>query len=64
MARNFTELRDKLSPESRARSELLAAEMLAATDLAELRWVQELSRGEAAERLDKGQPTAAKMESR
>ncbi|MDR1109602.1 MAG: helix-turn-helix transcriptional regulator [Deltaproteobacteria bacterium] len=64
MAKNFSILRAKMSPESRARSEALAAEMLAVMDLAELRRAQDLSQGELAERLDKGQPAVAKVESR
>jgi transcriptional regulator with XRE-family HTH domain len=64
MARKFSELRAKMSPESQARSERLAAEMLAVMDLAELRRAQNLSQGEVAKRLDKGQPAVAKVESR
>jgi transcriptional regulator with XRE-family HTH domain len=64
MARNYSELRAKMSPESRARSKAVAIEMLAVTDLAELRRAQNISQGELAERLDKGQPAVAKVESR
>jgi transcriptional regulator with XRE-family HTH domain len=64
MARKFSELRAGMSPESRAGSELLAAEMLAVMDLAELRKARNISQGELAERLDKGQPAVAKVESR
>ena len=64
MAITFSELRAKMSPESRARSERLAAEVLAVMDLAELRRAQNLSQGELAERLDKGPPAVAKVESR
>ncbi|MDR2946619.1 MAG: XRE family transcriptional regulator [Candidatus Adiutrix sp.] len=64
MARKFSELRDRMSPESRAKSQALAAEMLAVMDLAELRRGQSLSQGELAERLEKGQPAVAKVESR
>lgn len=53
-----------MNPESQARSERLAAEMLAVMDLAELRRTRNLSQGEVAERLDKGQPAVAKVESR
>jgi len=60
MTRNYSELRAKMRPESRARSELLAAEMLAVMDLAELRKARNISQGELAERLDKGQPAVAK----
>jgi transcriptional regulator with XRE-family HTH domain len=64
MARNYSELRAKMNLESRARSEALALEMLAVMDLAELRKAQNISQGELAERLDKGQPAVAKVESR
>ena len=64
MARNFSELRAKMHPERRAKSELMAAEMLAVMDLAELRKARNISQGELAERLDKGQPAVAKVESR
>ena len=64
MARKFSELRANMSSESRARSKALAAEMLAVMDLAELRRAQNLSQGELAERLDKGQPVVSKVESR
>ena len=64
MARKFSELRANMSSESRARSKALAAEMLAVMDLAELRRAQNLSQGELAERLEKGQPAVSKVESR
>ena len=64
MARKFSELRAKMSPESQARSEALAAEMLAVMDLAELRKARNISQGELAERLEKGQPAVAKVEAR
>jgi transcriptional regulator with XRE-family HTH domain len=64
MAKKFSELRAKMSPESRARSEALAAEMLAVMDLAELRQTQKISQCELAGRLEKGQPAVAKVESR
>ena len=64
MAKKISELRMKMSPESRARSEALAAEMLAVMDLAELRRSQNLSQGELAARLEKGQPAVAKVETR
>ena len=56
MARKFSELRAKMSPESQARSEALAAEMLAVMDWAELRKARNISQGELAERLETGQP--------
>ena len=64
MARKFSELRAKMSPESRARSETLAAEMLAVMDLAELRKARNISQDELAGRLEKGQPAVAKVEAR
>jgi transcriptional regulator with XRE-family HTH domain len=64
MARKFSELRAQMSPESQARSEALAAEMLAVMDLAELRKARNISQGELAERLEKGQPAVAKVEAR
>ena len=64
MARKFSELRARMSPESQARSEALAVEMLAVMDLAELRKARNISQGELAERLDKGQPAVAKVEAR
>jgi predicted transcriptional regulator len=53
-----------MSPESRARSEAMAAEMLAVMNLAELRRAQNLSQSELAGRLEKGQPAVAKVEVR
>jgi len=53
-----------MSSQSRARSEALALEMLSVMDLAELRRTQNFSQGELAERLEKGQPAVAKVESR
>jgi hypothetical protein len=60
MVRGFSELRDKMSPERRARSLALAAETLAVVDLPELRRLRNLSQGEPAERLEIGQPAVAK----
>jgi len=49
-------LRAKMNPESQARSEALAAEMLVVMDLAEPRKVKNISQSELAERLETGQP--------
>ena len=64
MARKFLELRAKMSPENQTRSAALAVEMLVVMDLAELRKARNISQGELAERLDKGQPAVAKAEAR
>ena len=53
-----------MNPDSRARSEALAAEMLAVMNLAELRKARNLSQDELAGRLEKGQPAVAKVEAR
>lgn len=64
MARKFSELKEKMNPESRAKSQALAAEMMAVMELAELRRTQNISQDALAQRLEKGQPAVAKLESR
>jgi len=50
MARNFRELQEKISPESRARSEARAQDMLKKLPLSELREAQNLTQAELAKR--------------
>lgn len=64
MARNFRELQEKMSLESRARSEARAQAMLKELPLAELREAQNLTQVELAKRLDIGQDAVSKLEHR
>lgn len=64
MAKKFTELRKGLSPESLARAEAGAQEMLADMPLNELRQARGLSQKMLAEVLHIQQPSIAKMEKR
>lgn len=64
MARNFRELQEKMSPESRARSEARAQAMLKELPLAELREAQHLTQVELAKRLNIGQDAVSKLEHR
>jgi DNA-binding transcriptional regulator YiaG len=64
MARNFNELRAKMSPESRARSEAMTREMLANMPLDELRAARELTQQHLAEILRIKQASVSKMERR
>jgi transcriptional regulator with XRE-family HTH domain len=64
MARNFRELQEKMSPESRARSEARAQAMLRELPLAELREARHLTQAELAKRLNIGQDAVSKLEHR
>lgn len=64
MAKNFTALRAKMSPESRGRAEAKASVMLAEMPLNELRQARGLSQVVLAKLLNVQQPSIAKMEHR
>lgn len=64
MANKFTQLRSRMSPDSRARSEARAQEMLAEMPLNELRQARGLSQKMLADVLHVQQPSIAKMEKR
>src|SRR5450432_187204 len=63
-ARNFNELRAKMSPESRARSEAMAREALANMSLDQLRAARELTQEHLAAILRIKQASVSKMERR
>lgn len=63
MARNFKELRDKMSPRRRARVEKRAREMLVEMLLAEVRREAGLTQVDLAEALGIKQPSLSKLES-
>lgn len=64
MTRSFEELRSKMSPERRARSEALATKHLAAIRLAELRETLGVTQNDLAERLSVAQSSVSRLESR
>jgi len=64
MARKFSELRDKMSPERRARNDAAVKAMLAEMPLNELRNARGLSQKMLAEALHIQQPAIAKLEKR
>ena len=64
MARKFSDLRAKMTPQSRARADAKARVMLAAMPLSELRQARGLSQKMLAEVLHVQQPSIAKMEKR
>lgn len=64
MARKFSELEAKMSPESRARSDAIHRRLLAELPLAELRQARGLSQKMLAEVLHVQQPAIAKLEKR
>lgn len=64
MAKKFSELRSRMSPESRARAEVKAKSMLAEMPLNELRQARGLSQKVLAEVLNVQQPSIAKLEKR
>jgi len=64
MARNFRELQEKMSPESRARSAARAQAMLKELPLSELREAQHLTQVQLAKRLNIGQDAVSKLEHR
>ena len=64
MARKFSELRSRMSPQSRARAKAQAETMLAEMPLAELRRARRLSQKALAEMLHVQQPSIARLEKR
>ncbi|MDR0842935.1 MAG: helix-turn-helix domain-containing protein [Acidobacteriota bacterium] len=64
MAKKFADLRVQMSPESQARAEAKAQELLAEMPLNELRQARGLSQKMLAEVLHVQQPSIAKMEKR
>ena len=64
MDKSFSNLRDKMSPERRARNQEAAAAMLAEMPLHELRRARELSQASLAKVLGVQQGTVSKMERR
>ena len=64
MAKKFSELRSRMSPQSRARAEARAQAMLAEMPLNELRQARGLSQKMLADVLHVQQPSIAKMEKR
>jgi DNA-binding transcriptional regulator YiaG len=64
MAKKFSELRARLSPEARDRAQAKAKEMLAEMPLHELRHARGLSQKMLAEALHVQQPSIAKLERR
>lgn len=64
MARKFQELRDKMSPDSRARADALADQLRAAMPLFELRRARQLSQEQLAESLGEKQPSISRLEQR
>jgi len=61
-ARSFKELEEKMSPESRARAEAAAKEMMADMLLAEMRKFMGLTQQELAAALGVTQPSLSKLE--
>ena len=64
MAKKFSELRSRMSPQSRARAQAKAQAMLAEMPLNELRQARGLSQKMLADVLHVQQPSIAKMEKR
>ena len=64
MAKKFSELEARMSPESRARAEAMAQKMLAEMPLDELRRARGLSQKMLADALHIQQPAIAKLERR
>jgi DNA-binding XRE family transcriptional regulator len=64
MAKNFSELRSKMSPERRARNDAAVKKALAEMPLQELRNARGLSQQMLAETLHIQQPAIAKLEKR
>ena len=64
MAQRFTDLRAKMSPEDRRKSEERAAAMLMALDLAELRGSLDVTQEELAARLQISQSNVSRLEKR
>ncbi len=63
MARNFNELRNKMSPERRARIDGMTREMMVEMLLAEIRQEAGLTQNDLADVLGIKQPTLSKLES-
>lgn len=64
MARSFSELRAKMSPNAQQKSQKIAAEMLAQMPLTELRHARQLSQEQLAEVLNVKQGSISKLERR
>jgi transcriptional regulator with XRE-family HTH domain len=64
MAKNYRDLRSKMSPKARARSEAAAARILANLPLQGLRRARRLSQETLAEALNASQPEVSKIEHR
>ncbi len=64
MARKYRELRDRMSPEARARADSLAAQLRAAMPLFELRRARQLSQEQLAATLGEKQPSISRLEQR
>jgi len=64
MAKKFSELRNRMSPEARGRAKAKAKAMLAEMPLQELRQARGLSQQQLANLLDVQQPAIAKLERR
>jgi DNA-binding XRE family transcriptional regulator len=64
MARNFREMEAKMSPESRARSDAKAQQMIAEMPLDELREAREMTQVDLAKILGVNQAAVSKMERR
>ncbi len=64
MVRKFKELRDRMSPERRARNEAKALALLAAMDLSELRNACQITQEELAARLEVAQSNVSRLERR
>lgn len=64
MARKFSELRERMSPERRARNEARALALLAAMDLSELRNACRVTQEELAARLEVAQSNVSRLERR
>ena len=64
MARKFSELRNQMSEERRARVEKRTAQLLAAMDLGEIRGALDLTQEDLAERLAISQSNVSRLERR
>lgn len=64
MAKNFSELRDRMKPDSRFRAEAKSKRLLAEMQLSELRQARGLSQKVLADLLQVQQPSIAKLEKR
>jgi len=63
MAKKYADLREKMSPESRARAQAKADEFLKEMALGELRAARDLTQVRLARKLRMGQPAISKIES-